>query len=285
MRPATHVWLAACVWLAATAVALLLAEPARADARGTLVPLHLTHASHPVPRSAPTAAAYVPPVDARGEPRVVVVLHGWTCCAATMIVDRPERCAGRVRPAWGLGARTDESGTPTLLLVPQLSLAYRDGHAGRFTERGFFAAWLSEALDALDARQPGLTARWRRAPVALVAHSAGYETALAIVRDPSSAAHVRFVALLDALYGGTPAFVRWLADDPARRLLSVHTTAAKTRAENARLAALATRTLGATALGARVRIEPTRAAHGALPGLLFARITKEFQDMQIAITP
>jgi hypothetical protein len=285
MRLAAHAWLAAWVWLFAGAVALRMAGPARADARGTMLPLHLAHASHPVPRGAPTTAAYIPPADARGAPRVVVVLHGWTCCAATMIVDRPERCAGRVRSAWGLGARTDESGTPTLLLVPQLSLAYRNGHAGRFTERGFFAAWLDEALDALDARQPGVAARWRGAPVALVAHSAGYETALAIVRDPSSAAHVRFVALLDALYGGAPAFVRWLADDSARRLLSVHTAAATTRAENARLAALAAHTLGTTALGARVRIEATRAAHGALPGLLFARITKEFKDMQIANTP
>lgn len=275
----------AVLWFVAFVGCLAGTPDARADARGERIPLHLDHASHPVPRGAPTTVAYIPRADVRGEPRVVVVLHGWTCCAATMIADRAERCAGRVRIAWGLGARTDESETPTLLLVPQLSLGERDGRAGRFTERGFFAAWLRAALDALDAQRPGTAARWQHAPVALVAHSAGYETALAVVRDPSSATRVRFVALLDALYGGAPTLVRWLADDPTHRLVSVHTAAPRTRDENARLAALTTRTLGPAALGTRVRITPTRAAHGALPGLLFAGILREFQDMNLATTP
>jgi hypothetical protein len=277
------------LWFVAVVGCLAVTRGAHADARGVTIPLRLGHASHPVPRGAPTTVAYLPPEETpgerRGAPRVVVVLHGWTCCAATMIADRAERCAGRVRVAWGLGARTDESGTPTLVLVPQLSLGERDGRAGRFTERGFFAAWLSEALDAIDAQRPGTRTRWRDAPVALVAHSAGYETALAIVRDPSSAARVRFVALLDALYSGAPTLVRWLNDDAARRLVSVHTAAPKTRDENARLAALATRTLGPTALDTRVRITPTRAAHGALPGLLFAGILREFHEMRTTTTP
>lgn len=273
----------ACV--VALASALLVASSARADVRGETVALHLVHASHPVPHGAPTTVAYLPHAEARGAARVVVVLHGWTCCAATMIAERAERCAGRVRAGWGLGARTDESDTPTLVLVPQLSLGDRDGRAGRFMNRGFFAAWLAEALDALDARRPGVATRWRGAPVALVAHSAGYETALAIVRDPSSRAHVRFVALLDALYGGAPTLVRWLADDAQRRVFSVHTAAPKTRDENARLAALTTRTLGGATLGTRVRIDATRAAHGALPGLLFAEILREFREMDSPTPP
>lgn len=273
-------------WHLAAVVVLAGALPApgaaSADARGTTVTLALTHASHPVPRGAPTTVAYLPPGAARGAPQVLVVLHGWTCCAATMIASEAARCAGRVRPGWGLGARVDESDTASLLLVPQLSLAERDGSAGRFAERGFFGAWLAETLDALAARLPGGVDRWRDAPVALVAHSAGFETALAITRDPSSARRVHLVALLDALYAGAPALARWVVRDPARHVLSVHTGAGRTRDESARLASLAQRARTPGERVARVRIEASRAGHGALPGLLLTRIAREFAAQRAA---
>ena len=253
------------------------AQRARAAERGTTVPLMLQHASHPLARGATTTAAYLPPgLTGSAHAQIVVLLHGWSCCAATMVTSARGRCGGVVRDGWGLGARVDESGTDTLFLVPQLALGARDGSAGQFAQAGFFAAWLSEALDALGAQLPGERARWASAPIALVAHSAGYETALAILRDPHAAARVRRVVMLDALYAGAAQLVSWLAADSTRRVVSVHTRGVATTRENARLVALAQRTLGPAAIGTRVLVIPTRAGHAALLSRSFAPLLSDF---------
>lgn len=260
---------------------------ARAVERGTTVPLVLTHASHAVPRDTPTTVAYLPPAAVGSErARIVVLLHGWSCCAASMIASARLRCGGVSRDGWGLGARVDESQTDTLLLVPQLALAARDGRAGRFAETGFFAAWLDEALETLGTRLPGGRARWTGAPLALVAHSAGYETALAVLRDPSAATRVRLVVMLDALYAGAPQLVAWLAQGADRQVVSVHTRGVRTTRESARLVALARAALGDGAIGMRVVVSPARAAHGALPGLLLADVVRDFAASRTgAVTP
>lgn len=254
-------------------------QRARAAERGTTVPLVLQRASHSLPRGAVSTAAYLPPALVGGaHAQIIVLLHGWSCCAAAMVTSARQRCGGVMRDGWGLGARVDESGTDTLFLVPQLALGARDGSAGRFAQSGFFAAWLSEALDALGARLPGDRARWAAAPIALVAHSAGYETALAILRDTHGAGRVRRVVMLDALYAGSAQLVSWLAADDARRVVSVHTRGVATTRENARLVALAQRTLGAAAIGTRVLVVPTRAGHAALLSLSFAPLLTDFAN-------
>jgi len=253
------------------------AQRAHAAERGTTAPLMLQHASHSLPSGAVTTAAYLPPALVGGaRAQIVVLLHGWSCCAAALVTSARKRCGGVVRDGWGLGARVDESGTDTLFLVPQLALGARDGSAGQFAQAGFFAAWLSEALAALGARLPGERARWAAAPIALVAHSAGYETALAILRDPPAAARVRRVVMLDALYAGSAQLVSWLAADTTRRVASVHTRGVATTRENARLVALAQRTLGAAAIGERVLVVPTRAGHAALLSRSFAPLLRDF---------
>ena len=259
------------------ASALMSPTPVRAAERGVTIPLVLRHASHVVPRGGATTLAYFPPALAGGEhARIVVLLHGWSCCAAAIVTSARQRCGGVLREGWGLGARIDESETDTLFLVPQLALGARDGSAGRFVEPGFFVAWLSETLDALGPRLPGDRARWAAAPVALIAHSAGYETALAVLRDDDAARRVRRVVMLDALYAGSAQLVAWLASDSTRAVVSVHTRGVSTTRENARLVALAERSLGHEAIGTRVLVTPTRAGHAALPALLFAEIVRNF---------
>jgi hypothetical protein len=74
------------------------------------------------------------------------------------------------------------------------------------------------------------------ASIALVSHSAGYETALTLLNSEIRSA-IRAVVLMDSLYGGAPQFAQWLKDGPGdRRLLSLYTGGGSTRRQSRRLA-------------------------------------------------
>lgn len=161
---------------------------------------------------------------------LVVFLHGFRGCALAQMSSEPVACAparseGRVRaPIAGrkLARVHERASTRTLLVVPQLKLLARDGSPGRFGRAGGFAAFVRELLDhaLVDVVGAGGFARLRR--IALVAHSAGYQTALAILERGGMAERVRDVVLLDALYAGPRRFEQWLLEAPGRRLISLH---------------------------------------------------------------
>jgi hypothetical protein len=231
-------------------------------------------ATHPAPRGVPAATVRLP---ARGgAPRaVVVLLHGWSCCAPAMVRRGAGpaglvRCGDRRVPGWGLGEVVAEAAPEVALVVPQLAVLARDGRPGRFAEPGVPGRWVEEAV-ARAAAARRATPPAEDAPLVLAAHSAGYETLLAWLRDPRVARRTRAVVLLDALYAGAAPLVEWAAGAPERRLVSVHTVGGRTERETARLLSIARRRLGETAVatqmtpGARVVALPTRAPHGAVP--------------------
>ncbi|MCZ7686285.1 MAG: hypothetical protein M5U28_48980 [Sandaracinaceae bacterium] len=159
---------------------------------------------------------------------------------------------------WGLARRFDEAGTDALFVVPQLAFLERSGSPGRFAEEGRFRAFVEEMLGALRARRRSLA---RVESVALLAHSAGFETALALIARGGLA--IDAVVLFDALYRGVPPFTEWVAAAPGRRLVSLHTGGGRTASQSRMLAARARERLGAQAVA--------EGEGGSLPELVRAR--------------
>ncbi len=232
---------------------LALTPAAQAEPGAWTAPLELAHAAFEVPDGVADAVVHVPDgFDPRPPVHVVVLLHGWSCCAEGFVGTT--RCGPR-DPAprgWGVARHHDRAGTNTVLLAPQLALLERDSSPGRFAESGFFRSWLDEILEGALSRRLGTRlAAGDLGSVTLVAHSAGYQTALAIL--DRGEVPVTNVVLLDALYSGTERFVAWLAaparaDAPSRHLVSVHTRLRSTSRQSALLARLARARLGRAAV-------------------------------------
>lgn len=189
--------------------------------------------------AAPDVVAHAPAgFDARQPLHLVVFVHGYDGCARVLVSDAPDaRCreGDRPRRGWGLAARHDEAGTRSLFLVVQLALARRDGSPGRLGGPGRLRALLDETLAALE---PELGARRSIRDVesvTLLAHSAGFEAALAFVRHGGVDA-LRNVVLFDALYSGGPAFAAWVRGASGRRLVSFHGGRGTTATRSADLA-------------------------------------------------
>jgi len=237
----------------------------------------LENAAFDTPR-APSAVVHAGPRFDRTRPlRLVVFIHGWRGCARALAGSGEVRCGRRAVDGWGLADRFDEGRSDALFVVPQLAFMTRDGSAGRFAEPGRFAAFLDELLGALEARLGEGASLARVESIALMAHSAGYETTLAILDRGGVDRLVRAVVLFDALYRGHPRFARWVLADPTRRLVSLHAARGRTASQSRLLAvALRERLGGALSVdeeGAvadllrahRVVIAPAGAPHGDVP--------------------
>jgi pimeloyl-ACP methyl ester carboxylesterase len=241
--------------------------------------LRLTEAPFDEPR-APSAIVHAPPgLDLARRPlRVVVFLHGWSGCVRVLAHEGPTGCRDgeRARDGWGLLARFDAGAPNALFVLPQLAYLERDGSPGRFREPGRFRAFLEELLVALRPRLGAVTVD-ELAPVTLLAHSAGFETALALLAR--GGVEVGSVVLFDALYVGVEPFATWVAAATERRLVSLYTGTGRTARQSAMLARRA-RTLlpsGAVAEDAsislpealrshRVVVARSPVGHGAVPG-------------------
>ncbi|MGD8859316.1 MAG: alpha/beta hydrolase [Myxococcales bacterium] len=232
------------VWVALVAPAL-----ARPPGTGVTVEVRVEHAAHTA-RGAPSAVVHAPPgFSAEGPLHLVVFLHGYMGCARALMVagEAPCREGGPPRQGWGLAGHHDAAGTNTLFVIPQLALRRRDGDPGCFAREGCFARFLGELLtgplSALVGEGRGLD---DVASITLVAHSAGYRTALAILQRGGVEAQLRHVVLFDALYGGAEGFARWLRETPVAdpRLVSVYLGDGKTRRGSRRLLRLLRRAPG-----------------------------------------
>lgn len=242
------------------------------------VELRVENAAFDAPR-APSAVAHASPGfdPARRPLPIVVFLHGWSGCARVLVHDGPTPCREGERPrdGWGLGARFDAASSGALFLVPQLAFLERDGSPGRFVEPGRFRAFLADVLGGLEP-QLGPVGVDELAPLTLLAHSAGFATALALLSRGE--VPVRHVVLFDALYRGVEPFGDWLAAAPERRLVSLYTGSARTATQSVRLAARARAMLptGAVALDPpgplseamrahRLVVARSPAGHGSVP--------------------
>jgi hypothetical protein len=188
-------------------------------------------------RGAPDAIVHAPAgFDPTAPLHLVLFLHGYRGCAEVLFeAGDAVRCRPDDPPrrGWALGAAHDEAGTNTLFVVVQLALWARDGSPGTFARRGRARAFVEELLTALE---PQLGARRSVADLAsitLLAHSAAFETSIAILRVGELDDRLRHVVLFDALYSGAPVFLAWATAAPSRTLLSFHgprgTTALRNR--------------------------------------------------------
>jgi len=229
---------------------------------------------------------------------LVVFLHGWNGCAAALVGSGPTPCVsgGRALEGWGLGEEHDAAGSKSLLVVPQLAYRRRSGDPGRFAESGFFDAFLEELLETGLTEETGAPRSTNNLQtITLVAHSAGYETALAILRGRAEdeSPPIERVILLDSLYDSALEFASWLGRAPNHRLLSVYTGGASTRRQSRKLARLVGQSLGESSVAHhpegslsealashRLVVTRTRIPHGDIPRRMLAEILRPVDGSQ-----
>jgi hypothetical protein len=204
-------------------LALASVGPLDAQGSGFTRALRLKHGAFHHP-GVPDAVVHGRHLASKAAVDVVVFLHGFGGCALAQASSVPVDCGPGHDgvPGRGLAREHARAGGDSVLVVPQLALMRRDGSPGRFARRGGFASFLREVLDESLAAElgPGAFGRVRR--IALLAHSAGYQAALAILRGGDLSDRITDVVLLDALYAGTDEFATWVAADARRRLISLH---------------------------------------------------------------
>ena len=198
---------------------------------------------------APSVIVHAPPgFDPRAPLHLVVFLHGYNGCVNVLMGQGPSRCKPNApeRDGWDLGRYHDAADTNTLFVVPQLALAQRNGAPGAFGRRGGFSAFLEELLSETLAQRLGGRRKLRDiASLTLVAHSAGYQAALAIAELGGVRAQLKAIVLLDALYGETDRYARVIETLQPRglRFVSVYLARGKPRTESQRLYRRLSRTL------------------------------------------
>jgi len=286
---------------AAALAVLLLAGQAGAQAVTKVAPeperrpaldfeAELATAAYPK-AAGPNVAVHVPAgFDARAPLQLVVYVHGLRGCLPVLLGEGERRCNEQAapQPGWDLGAHHDDAATNTVFVVPRLIYDRRGGQPGAFGKPGGFRAFVGELLAGpLSARLGRSYTLDDLAGVTLVAHSAGYETALAILEHGEVAALVRAVVLLDALYAFEDRYARYAlahAQD-GLRLVVIHLRDGRPARAGARLERRLRQELGtqrvvtsdATGLRAAVAAHPFvfaegRPPHGRVPSHHLAEV-------------
>lgn len=183
-----------------------LAPPGAAGVRVAL--LELTHAAFPENRP-PHAAVLIPEALGPTDPlRVWVYVHGHTNCVENVVRDTNGRCVGgrvtATRNSSHLASQLARSGSKAVVVVPAIKIAEPTGAPGLLARPGRLAALVTEALGKV-----GLGGR----PITrtdLMGHSGGYYAMGRTIANGNDALNIRGAVLLDALYGETATFTRWL---------------------------------------------------------------------------
>jgi hypothetical protein len=104
------------------------------------------------------------------------------------------------------------SGLNAALVAPQFAVDIADSSPGRFWENGVFKQYLAEAAKHLAELRgdPCTQAIFDRLGVVLVAYSGGYDPAAYALAVGGADSRIRGVILLDALYGETDKFDKWI---------------------------------------------------------------------------
>lgn len=233
---------------ASAAIALVVVSGLRADEpRGHVTRIHaLPEAPFPQVPGAPQVI--VQPSDVTGAVDVVLYLHGYDGCIEVLASEGPARCRAGLplEAGWGLLEAHRESATESWLVMPQLAFRTRDGSPGGLARRGS-ARRLIDASLARAARARGVPPPSVRS-VTLVAHSAGFEAAIAVIRRGELGDSLRHVVLFDAMYSGVPVFGGWAAGSAERSLIAFHTAGGTPARRADELRARYQRSLGARLL-------------------------------------
>jgi hypothetical protein len=217
---------------------------------------------------APSVLVHAPSgFDPTAPLHLVVFLHGYNGCVEVLAASGAARCrpGDPERDGYGIAGRHDEAHTNTLLVIPQLAFNRRQGDPGCFGRSGCFRRFLQELLGETLQKQLGGPRSLRDVgSLTLVAHSAGYRSAIAILQHGEVAPLVRNVVLMDALYGEAEDYARWLIHaGNDTRLVSIYLGGTKTAVGNRTLLRLAKRSLGS----ARVRTFDAAALPSAIAPL------------------
>jgi hypothetical protein len=202
-------------------------------------------------RGLPSVIVHAPATfDARAPLQLVVYLHGFSGCIPVLMARGESRCRANdpTREGWDLGAFHDAAHTNTLFVVPQLAYMKRDGRPGAFAKPGVFRAFLEELLSGPLAKPLGGPRTLSDvARIDLLAHSAGYQTALAIVERGGLPDNlIKSMVLFDALYHETYRFARYIEARAASgfRFVSVSLPRGIPNRQSQRLLRRLRRTLG-----------------------------------------
>jgi len=201
----------------------------------------LVQAPHPHVENAPDILVHLPEgLTPTGAHHVVLFLHGYRGCVEVLAAtgDVPCRPSDAPIPGFGVIEAHDAAHTDTVLMIPQLAFMERDGSPGTLGTE--VRAMIEEALGLAEIGS-------EIASVTIAAHSAAFESTLAIVRGGALDGLLEHVVLLDALYSGGPAFLGWVdgaTDEDRRTLVSLY-TGGTTRTRSEALIPAARRALGA----------------------------------------
>jgi hypothetical protein len=145
---------------------------------------------------------YLPRGFDLSRPALLVVFFHGNHATLTRDVQRRQR----------VPAQLAASGINAVLIAPQFARDAADSSAGWFWQPGVFSRFLAESAQHLAALygNPSLQTVFSRLPVVLVAYSGGYNPAAYALDVGGANERVRGVILLDALYGETDKFDRWL---------------------------------------------------------------------------
>jgi hypothetical protein len=191
--------------------------------------------------------------DAAAPLHLVVYLHGLRGCLPVLMGKGSSRCEPQSPPqlGWDLGAHHDAAGTNTIFVLPRLIYDKRGGQPGAFGTQGGFRAFLSELLQGpLSSRLGRPFSAKSIASITLVAHSAGYETTLAILEHGEVEPLIRAVVLLDALYAFEERYARYAREHASGgfRLITVSLGGGKPARNSKKLELLLVRALGRDAV-------------------------------------
>jgi len=267
------------------------AQPMRTALPWTVAPT-VGPSAHQLPPRAPRVIVHAPAHLEGGEPiGLVLFFHGWSGCVRVLALRGDVGClpGDRTRPGWGLAAAHDEAGTNSIFIAPQLLWLQRSGRAGRFAGRGFARQWLRWMIRDHITPRLGLRELQRLdefGPITVVAHSAGFEAALAALQNGDLGTTVDRVILFDALYAGVEELLTWTLADERRRLLSVHGGSGSPRRNTRALLRLAAERLGheegdhqdhravPDLRTGRVHAMRTDVPHGDMPSVLMAQLLR-----------
>ncbi len=237
------------LWAALVLTSAPVSAGAQTSATGFEKAAQLKSAAFRTP-GAPSVIVHAPAgFDARAPLHLVVFLHGYNGCVNVLMAQGRSRCKNGApeRDGWALGRIHDAAGTNTLFVVPQLALAQRNGAPGAFGRPNGFRAFLEELLSKTLVEPLGRPRTLKNvASLTLVAHSAGYQTALAIAERGGVRAQLKAIVLLDALYADTDRYARLLEAQVPKglRFVSLYLARGTPRTENQRLYRRLKRTLG-----------------------------------------
>jgi len=161
---------------------------------------------------------------------VVLYLHGYEGCIEVLASREPRPCRAGMLPlaGWDLLGAHRESETTTWFVLVQLAFMERSGRPGTFMREGQAARFIEEVLARV--AQERREARSTLRSLTLAAHSAAFETTIAVLRYGGLGARLTGVLLLDAMYSGGPVFLRWARDGATNTLVALATPGGTTAA-------------------------------------------------------